>query len=235
MKLSLLVILLAAFSNGCGSFSTEAQIKLSTNGRIGNNNTNQANSKIKPKTVDISKVDFNNFTYPDFSGGKVDKNFTLKKGKSEKKAGEPNYYVRKTYYFDLTGDEKDEAITHIMAEGCQVSCDPRSLFYVHTMENDQPKLIWKVATGVDELGGLKSVHFKVNEIVLESFGECSLENWWTKPNIDVKNNPKLKAANYTRFVFSRGSDGFTQTSRDLLPLGYTNFLEYRPQINFGKN
>jgi hypothetical protein len=234
MKLCFLVILLTFFSYGCGSFSTEAQIRLSANGKVANTNNNQANSKIKPKTVDVSTVDFNNFTYPDFTGGKVDKNFTLKNGKSEKKAGEPSYYARKTYYFDLTGDEKDEAITQIMAEGCQISCDPRSLFYVHTMENNQPKLLWKIATGVDELGGLKSVNFKVNEIVLESFGDCTLENWWTKPSIDVKKNPKLKASNYTRFVFSLVENGFTQTSRDIIPLGYTNFLEYRPQISFGK-
>jgi len=232
MKLSFLVIFLAVFSYGCGSFTTEAQIKLSANTNVAN--TNQANSKIKPKTVDVSTVDFNNFTYPDFSGGTVGKSFTLKNGKSEKKAGEPNYYVRKIYYFDLTGDEQDEGITHIMAEGCQVSCDPRSLFYVHTMENNQPKLVWKIATGVDELGGLKSINFKVNEIVLESFGDCTLENWWTKPNIDVKNNPKLKAANYTRFVFSGDENGFTQKTRDILPLNSTNFLEYRPQISFGE-
>lgn len=232
MKLCFLVILLTFFSYGCGSFSTEAQIRLSTNATVGN--ANQADVKIKPKTIDISTVDFNNFTYPDFSGGKPDKTFTLKNGRSEKKAAQPEYYVRKTYYFDLTGDENDEAITQIMAEGCGVSCDPHSLFYVHTMENGSPKLVWQIATGVDELGGLKSVNFNLNEIVLESFGDCALENGWTKPNIDVRRNPKLKASNYTRFVFSLGEKGFTQTSRDILPLGAINFLEYRPQISFGK-
>ncbi len=235
MKLCFLVILLTVFSYGCGNFSTKAQIRASSNGKVSNiNAANQSNSKIKVKTAEISTIDFNNFTYPDFSGGAVEKTFTLKNGKSEKKVGVPGYYVRKTYYFDLTGDEKDEAVMQIMAEGCQVSCDPRSLFFVYTMENNQPKLLWKIATGVDELGGLKSVNFKVNEIILETFGDCSLENWRTKPIIDIKKNPKLKAANYTRFVFSLGADGFTQSAKDLLPLGYINFLEYRPQISFGK-
>ena len=232
MKISLLIIFLSVLSYGCGSFSTEAQIRASSNVTIGN--TNQTNSNINSNTVDISTIDFKNFTYPDFFAGKPEKTFTLKNGKSEKIAGMPGYSLRKTYYFDLTGDDIDESVTQIMAEGCQISCDPHSLFFVYTLENNQPKLLWKIATGVDELGGLKSVNFQVNEIVLETFGDCSLENWRTKPLIDVKKNPKLKAANYTRFVFSRGADGFTQSAKDLLPLAETNFLEYRPQISFGK-
>lgn len=234
MKLFFLIILLTFFSNGCGSFSTKAQIRGSSNGKVISTNTNQANSKTKTNKPIFTAVDFQNFTYPDFVGGNTEKTFTVKNGKSEKKVGVPTYFVRKTYYFDLNGDEKDEAVTHIMAEGCQVSCDPRSLFYVYTMENNQPKLLWKIATGVDEFGGLKSVNFKVNEITLETFGDCSLENWWTKPVMDVIKNPQMKAANYTRFVFSLGANGFTQSAKDTLPLAETNFLEYRPQISFGK-
>jgi len=227
-------MLLTLFSYGCGSFSTKAQISASSNGRVSNTNTaNRTNSKTQPNKPIFSAVDFQNFNYPDFVGGNVEKTFTVKNGKSERKVGTPTYSVRRTYYFDLTGDEKDEAITHIMAEGCQVSCDPRSLFYVYTMENNQPKLLWKIATGVDGFGGLKSVNFKINEIILETFGDCSLENWWTKPIMDVKNNPQMKAFNYTRFVFSLGTDGFTPSGKDLLPLAQTNFLEYRPQISFG--
>ncbi len=232
MKLCLFVILLTVFSCGGGSFLTTAQIRTSSDGKVVN--TNQSNSKTKVKTIDVSKIDFKNFTYPDFSGGTVEKTFTLKNGKSEKKVGAPSYYVRKTYYYDLTGDAKVEAVTHIMAESCQVSCDPRSLFYVYTMEKNQPKLLWKIATGMDEFGGLKTINFKVEEIILETFGDCSLENWWTKPVMDVKNNPQMKASNYTRFVFSLGANGFTQSNRDLLPLAATNFLKYRPQISFGK-
>jgi hypothetical protein len=144
--------------------------------------------------------------------------------------------LRKTYFFDLTGDAKDEAITHIVADGCQLGCNSSSLFYIHTAESNKPKLFWKIAIGGDVMGGLKSANFKAKEIVMEVFGDCTLSNSVITPNIDMKKNTNLKTTNYTRFVFSRTENGFTQTAREVLPLpSNMSVLDYRSQISFGED
>lgn len=230
MKLLFLAIILSILAAGCNSLSTEAQIRASSNDTVSNKNQSS-----RTNTLDISTVDFKNFSFPDPASGKTEKSFTLKNGVSGKKGVTPVFTLRKTYYFDITGDERDEAISHIIADGCQVGCESSQLFFVHTAEENKPKLLWKIAVSGDTTGGLKAVNFKVNEIVLEVFGESALDNWLVKSNIDLKKNPKLKTNNYTRFVFSGGENGFMPTDKDIIPLTtYIDFLEYRPQISFGK-
>jgi hypothetical protein len=192
----------------------------------------QPDSK-KNKSV-LRNVDFKNFTYPVPLGSDSEKSFTLKNGTSEKKEDLPKFTFRKTYYFDLTGDNVDEAITHIMADGCQLGCESSSLFYIHKATGDrQTELLWKIAIGGDTLGGLKAASFSSKEIVLDTFGDCTLEDWLIKTDIDVRKNPKLKPANFTRFVFSFAENGYSQTTRDVLPLTeYINTSEYRAKISF---
>jgi hypothetical protein len=230
MKLFFLIIIFSVFAVVFNSISTEAQTIAPGNGPASSKNQNS-----KTNTLDISMVDFKNFTFPTVGAGNVEKTFTLKNGESGKKGIAPYYALRKTYYFDLTGDKKDEAITHIIVEGCEMGCESSSLFYIHTTENKQPKLLWKIAVGGNTMGGLKAVNFKSDEIVLESFGDCSLEGWLIKPVVDVQKNPKLKTTSYTRFVFSRNENSFAQTARNVLPLTiFIDFLQYRPQITFSK-
>jgi hypothetical protein len=227
MKLFLPVFIFLIFAAGCGKIQTEAQIRASNTGWVSNTNTKKAN------TLDISTVDFKNFTFPAFND-KPAKTFTLKNGATETKNVYPRYSLRKTYYFDLTDDEKDEAVSHIIVDGCAMGCESSNLFYIHTAEENEPRLLWKIATGGDVLGGLKSAHFKSKEIILEAFGECSLENGVIKPKIDIKTNARLKTSSYTRFVFALGENGFTQSTKDVLPLpANINLIEYRPQISFG--
>jgi hypothetical protein len=179
-------------------------------------------------------VDFANYTFPEFRLGQTEKSFTLKNGASSEKEVFPKFTLRKTYYFDLTGDRRDEAVSHIIAEGCQLGCEKSNLFYIYTSENKQPKLLWKIATGGNVLGGLKWANFAIDEITMEVFGDCQVENQVIKPEVDVKKNADLKTTNYTRFVFSKKGNDFVQTSRDLLPLtANVDFTEFRPQISFG--
>lgn len=234
MKLLLLTIIPAIFSVGCGGFSSKAQIRESANGSVVNRKIIQTDNKTTPKTLDLSLVDFKNFTFPDFGNGNAAKTFTLKGGTSDKRAVFPKFNWRKTYLFELTGDDENEAVTHVIAEGCQMGCESSHLFYIYTADGKQPKLLWKFAVAGDVLGGLKAVNFKIDEIVLEAFGECSAENGLIKPNVDLEKNPKLKTSNYTRFVFTRDANGFAQTGKDILPLANTNLAEYRPQISFGE-
>lgn len=234
MRLFLIVIVCFLFAVGVGNISTTAQIREDPNtGKTATDKENKSTQKKSAKPFDISKVDFKNYTFPDFSTDV--KTFTLKNSASGIKDVFPRYVLRKTYYFDLTGDKKKEAISHIIAEGCQMGCETSNLFYIHTEENNQLRLVWKIATGGDVLGGLKSAKFNVDEIIFEVFGDCTVENLVIKPEVDLKKNAQLKTTNFTRFVFSVTEDGFTQTAREVLPLpAKISFPDYRSQIRFGE-
>ena len=228
MKLFLLVCIFLLFAAGCGKFNTKAQIRASNTGSVKTGNSN------KTPVLDISSVDFKNFTFPEFDGS-PEKTFTLKNGASENKNTSQKYTLRKTYYFDLTGDERDEAISHIIADGCRMGCESSSLFYIHTADGNQPKLLWKIATGGDALSGLRVVNFKLKTIILEAFGECWNDNGVIKPNVDLKKNAQLKTTSYTRFEFALGENGFMQRAKTILPLpAKTDIVRYRPQISFGE-
>jgi hypothetical protein len=214
-----------------GVILTEAQATGS--GIVVNKNPN--NPQTKNTTTDITKIDFKNFNYPLPSVGNLEKSMTLKNGISLKKDGLPNFTLRKTYYFDLTGDNEDEAITQIIADGCQLGCESSNLFYVHTIENDQPKLIWKIAIGGDVLGGLKAAHFKVKEFVIETFGDCTLNDWLIKTNLDMKKNSRVTATSYSRFVFTYENNSFATGAKTMLPLETNlNMASFRPKISFGE-
>jgi hypothetical protein len=230
MKLTFITIFLSILSLIFGNFSAQAQVRSSSSGKV-----TKTDNQTTPTNTDITKVDFTNFTFPDLFAGKTEKSFTLKNGqfRASKLSNARVFTLRKTYYFDITGDEKDEAITQIIAETCTINCESQSLFYVHTIENNQPKLIWKIATGTAELGGLKSVNFNIKEIVLETFGNVSLDNSLIKSNVDIKKTVKVQTIDFTKFVFSLSDKGFASTSKETLPLKEKYTAEYRPQISFG--
>ena len=233
MRIFIPLIIFSALAAGCVHVSTDAQIRASNNGKVTVPNSNMKTPNRRKDPIDLRKIDFKNFTFPDFSGLES-KTFTLKNGISQGSQTQPNYKLRKTYFFDLTDDDEDEAVSHIIADGCQMGCESSNLFYVYTADDRQSKLLWKIAIGGNVLGGLKAANFKVNEIVMEVFGDCNIENGIIKPKIDMKNNSRMRTSNYTRFVFSGGEAGFSQTGKEVIPLTTNiDFTEYRAQIRFG--
>lgn len=230
MKLIYAVILLAAISSACSNIRTEAQIRSTGNGKVVN--TNPVKPTPPVAVIDLSTIDFANYTFPEIRGEKV---FTLKNGRTERKLRMPAYNLRKTYLFDITGDENDEAISHILADGCDFGCESSNFFYIFTPDGNQARLLWKIGIGGDTLGGLKAASFKINEIILETFGNCINNNGIIKPLVDLKKNPGLKTNTYTRFVFKRNGSEYIETEREILPLGSENLEEYRPQITFGED
>ncbi|HEY8562700.1 MAG TPA: hypothetical protein VIL74_20150 [Pyrinomonadaceae bacterium] len=230
MKLFFLVLFVSLLTAG-GALSSPAQT--SNTGKIAEPKVTR--TAAKRNAFDISTVDFKNYTFPDFGITKTEKTFTLTNGRAESRDQHPKYTLRKTYYFDLTDDEQDEAITHVIADGCQMGCDSSNLFYIYTTENARPKLLWKIANAGDILGGLKAIKFNSAEIVVEVFGDCAINNSIITPNVDPTKSSDLKTTNYTRFVFSRSGDRFTQTARELIPLPREkSYANYRSQIIFGE-
>jgi len=234
MRIFIPVIIFSVFAVGCVHVRSDAQVRAANTGKVVVTNSNKSTPYRKKSSLNLTTVDFKNFTFTDF-GGINEKTYTLKNGVSDSKNAAPAYKLRKTYYFDLTGDEEDEAVSHIVADGCQMGCDSSNLFYVYTADGKQPKLLWKIAVGGNTLGGLKAANFKSNEIVMEVFGNCAIENGIIKPEIDMKQNTRMKTNTYTRFVFTGGEDGFSQTSKDIMPLtSNIDFTEYRVKIGFGE-
>ena len=233
MKLFFPVVIFAIFALWTVAPMIGQSTTASKNGTVINKNQNTPETK-KNASV-ISKTDFTNFTYPVPNIGKLEKSFSLKNGSSEEKDGLPNFTLRKTYYFDLTGDNEDEAITHILGGGCQMGCESSSLFYIYTLENNKPKLLWKIASAGERYGGLKAAHFRDNEVIIETFGDCSLEDWLIKTKLDLKRNPKLKTTLYSRFQFPFENGLFSSPTKMVLSLeNPLNPNNYRPQITFGK-
>lgn len=234
MRIFIPVIIFSVFAAGCVHIRSDAQIRSSNTGKVVDTNSSMPTPNRRKDPLDLSKIDFKNFTFPEF-GGLAEKTFTLRNGTSDGKNDQPKYKLRKTYFFDLTGDDEDEAVSHIIANGCQLGCEASNLFYIHTADGNQTKLLWKIAVGGNVLGGLKSANFKTNEIVMEVFGDCSIENGVIKPEVDINKNSRMRTINYTRFVFSAVENGFLQTDRDLVPITTDiDFSEYRAKIRFGE-
>lgn len=215
-----------------GWLIVEAQTTATGGGKAVEKKTSKNEPESKTKTLDISKTDFKNFTYPVPTASNSEKLIKFRNGTSEKIEGMSNFKLRKTYYFDLDGDGNDEAITHIIGDGCLLGCESSSLFFIFTPDENRAKMIWKIAVGGGTMGGLKTANFTGEKIVIEAFGDSALEGWLILPKVDVKTNPMLKTSSYTRFVFT--GDNFTPSKRDVLPLTKTiNLADYRPTISFG--
>lgn len=220
-------ILIGLFLILFAAFSSAAQTTASKTAQIGKDSEKKKEEIADAETL---ATDFKNFSFPDFNS-KDQKNFTLKNGVFQNlkaKSGEAvNYRFRKVFYFDVTGDEKTEAIVHIFASACE-DCAPQSIFYLYSNEKNQPKEIWKIALGTQEKCGLKDVLFDKKEIVLETFGDCELNGWNIAKNLNSK-----KTAVSTRFTFDYQNKEFLQTSKAFFPFSENDIQTYRSKLKFG--
>jgi len=101
----------------------------------------------------IKEIDFKNFTYPDKKGKNI---FTLTNG--EEPFGQMKdiaFKLENIEYADLTNDEEDEAIIHILV---QYGAGSSGLLYIYTLENNKPKILWYVESGYGAEGELKKVY-----------------------------------------------------------------------------
>ncbi len=126
----------------------------------------------------IATFDFKNFKYPLPHGWQdVDsKEVELVDGKRPIFMESDNKRERKiglsyltTKFFDITGDEQDEAIVILQVETGGASIP--HLVYIFTWEKDSPKLIWYFRTGDRADGGLKNIYADDGKLVIELYGQ----------------------------------------------------------------
>lgn len=125
-------------------------------------------------TCDLPIGDFNfkNFTYPLPRGWQDadSKEVTLDNGKrrvniTEGKIGME--YVT-TKFFDVTGDEKDEAVVilRVLTGGGAIP----QIVYIYEWNDETPELLWYFRTGDRADGGLKKIYAEEDKLVIELYG-----------------------------------------------------------------
>lgn len=181
--------------------------------------------------IDADKlpVSFTDFDY-EFPGAKPvpfklrSGNFILKNAKTKETTA---LNFRKTFFFDVTGDSKKEAVIHILGSTCEM-CDDKSLFYVFTSAGLKPVEIFRILGGAGAQCGIKRILFDSKIITVDAFGDCDVAGGAIVP---VKGST-LKNK-YTQFNYKLTDGLFKLELRDLMDLGEP-VTEYRTQIAFGK-
>ncbi|HMV46258.1 MAG TPA: hypothetical protein PLD20_29730 [Blastocatellia bacterium] len=163
-------------------------------------------SQSTQKVSSIHAVDFHNFTYPvprDLSD-RHQKTFKLTRGKLPETrfpngfVNEMGIFLEEIVYGDVTGDGAEEAIIFmsILTGGSAIP----GILYVYTLQNNQPKLLWKTSTGDRADEGFKNAFAKDGQLVVELFspigkqGDCCPTQYtqtvyeWRKNRFRVKRN-----------------------------------------------
>jgi hypothetical protein len=118
----------------------------------------------------ISKIDFRNFTYPNLGS----------KGRIRVKDGEIEYevdhclqgcWIKGVDYLDFTGDGEDEAIVRLVDHMACGSSWAAIYYYIYSVRNGRPHLLWRFATGSETHGGHKDFRIEGKELVFELYGK----------------------------------------------------------------
>jgi len=151
--------------------------------------TELLDDRFKNSTSPLANVDFKNFTYPlprgwqnpdgsdlTLANGKLDPvsadtDLGMDPGeaaaaKSQRRIGAS--YVT-TRFFDVTGDDVDEAFVILKIETTG-SAVPQ-IVYIYSYQGDKPELIWYFRTGDRADGGLKDMRPENGQFVLELYGQ----------------------------------------------------------------
>ena len=118
----------------------------------------------------ISKIDFRNFTYPNLGGrGRI----RMKGGEIEYEVDHclQSYRIQGVDYLDFTGDGEDEAIVRLVDHMACGSSWAAVYFYIYTVRNGRPHLLWSFATGSEAHGGKKDFRIEDKELVFELYGK----------------------------------------------------------------
>jgi len=166
----------------------------------------------------ISKVDFLNFAYPNLGGrGRI----RVKNGELEREVEHctQHYRIKSVDYLDFTGDGQHEAVVRMVDHIACGSSAASVNFYVYTMRNNRPRLLWTFVTGSESYGGPKDFHIEGKELVLELYGK------WEAVGSQIKWRENRKdpmttdccPTHYTVYRVAWDGKKFSQKSLKVLP------------------
>jgi hypothetical protein len=194
------------------------------------NSQMQSQSVVSPtpdENLLIRKIDFKNFTYPtQLDNG----SFTLTNG--EEPFGQMKdiaFKLENIQYADLTNDREDEAIIHISIE--YGGSDKSGQFYVYTVENNKPKILWHVVSGYGAEGELKRVYAENSKLIVELFGNNKFvqDTGFKFPNQEVIPKNRCCPTTFTKFTFKWNGDKFMLDEKPKL-FGY----DWKKEMNKNK-
>jgi hypothetical protein len=181
----------------------------------------------------FSHVDFKNRSYGQYrysSGEKFD--LIVRDGEFEYDFGPQEargwFFLKDTFFTDVTGDGKPDAIVWFAHVECGVSCDGgRALFYVYSAAGDELKEIWRYETGAYSDGcGLKSLTIMNKQLVMQMFGRCSPPEKMTSEGVG-----KFMVSDTTILNFRFNGSRFVERSSEFLSAPTREVKNYNAEIH----
>lgn len=182
----IIVLLLAGLLTACGGFGSTTQTVQPNSDANNNIKSGQKIEQPKPaitplqaeildeknsKTESpIGTFDFKNSTFPLPRGWEdIDsKEVTLENGVREMTEDKIGMAYVTTKYFDITGDDVDEALVILKVSTGSITIP--QIVYIYEWKDDAPNLLWYFRTGDRSDGGLKKLGTEGGKLVVELFG-----------------------------------------------------------------
>ena len=177
----------------------------------------------------IGKVDFSNFKYPSIWKW-LKHPVKLKNGElefQEDRCG-TNISLEKIKYLDFTNDGEDDALVILHNHTACGSSSNQVAFFVFTIRNKRPQIIWKFTSGSEAHGGTRDFWLDDKELIVELYGKCKIVGF--EPKVDYSeiefnrySDTALKST--TKYRFGWNGNKFGQKSVEVLPYPYKSTLD----------
>ena len=184
----------------------------------------------------IGKIDFGNFKYPSIWKW-LKHPVKLKNGElefEEDRCG-TTISLEEIKYLDFTNDGEDDALVILHNHTACGSSSNQFAFFVFTMRNKRPQIIWKFTTGSEAHGGTRDFWLDNNELVVELYGRCKIVG--VEPKVDYSEiefgggtDWALKST--TKFRFGWNGQKFGQKSVEVLPYPYKSTFDDKDEKHY---
>lgn len=178
----------------------------------------------------IRRIDFSNFTFHQFWGHRP---IILKNGKLEfeSQGCHTEYKLKGVNYVDLTGDRNEEALVHVEDFTACGSSGVSDYYYIYTIQNGRPRLLWWFGTGSEGLAGLKDFKLDGRVLVFELFGKYRIVG---SKYVDAGEQAigECCPEHYSRVTVSWDGKRFRQRSVKIFPFPYKNITEYYNAVGY---
>jgi len=128
--------------------------------------------------------------------------------------------VTEVKYIDFTEDGEDEAFVNLREFGGSGSSYCNQHYYIYTMRNKRPYLLWKLSTGSKAIGGLKDFRLKNKEFIIELYGKCKIVGTELKVNEGEEFTSECCHKEYTVFRFGWNGHKLVQKEVNVLDFSY---------------